>query len=379
VGGAAALALVALALLLTGAKLGGDSSDAASQARSVIEGNYYKPVDGQTLDRASIEGMTQALKHRYGDKFSRYYTPSQLRELHSHTSGEFSGVGLTVSQVKEGLRVATVFSHTPADRAGLARGDVITGVNGHSIKGLPIQVSTSRIKGRPGTTVRIRVRSATGGAVRWVTLERAAVRIPAADGSIRRVDGQRVGYLRFATFSQGAHAELQSTLERLYREGAQGIVLDLRGNGGGLLDEAVLSASLFVENGRIVSTESRTMGDHTYDATGDALDPHPIVVLINHDTASAAEILTAALEDHDLGTLVGTRTFGKGTVQEDFQLSGGGALHLTVAEYLTADGSSIAGKGIPPQIYAKDNPRTKPDEALRQGLAVLGRMLSTGR
>jgi carboxyl-terminal processing protease len=224
--------------------------------------------------------------------------------------------------------------------------------------------------------VRLKVVSRPGEA-RTVRLERASVQLPVAPGRIKRAAGHKAAYVRFVTFSEGSHGELRSTLERLYRRGAEGLVLDLRGNGGGLLNEAVLSASIFLNSGqRVVSTDSRTMGHKTYDAVGDPLDPRPTVVLINRDTASAAEILASALEDHGLATIVGTRSYGKGTFQEVIHLAAGGALDLTVGQYFTADGTSLAGKGIKPQVRAVDDPKTKPDEGLDRALQVLGAKLT---
>ena len=209
------------------------------------------------------------------------------------------------------------FPDTPAERAGLEEGDLIVAVDGKSIAGVSSEVSTARIKGPAGTEVELRIVPGDGGEPRDVTLERADVRIPAVDGTIRRTpDGDKVAYVRFATFSEGAHGELRDEIERLYRRGAEGLVLDLRGNGGGLLNEAVLSTSIFLEDGNVVSTRSRTQGDRDYPAVGDAIDPRPTVVLVNRDTASASEILTAALQQNDLAEVVGTRTYGKGTFQE---------------------------------------------------------------
>jgi carboxyl-terminal processing protease len=154
-------------------------------------------------------------------------------------------------------------------------------------------------------------------------------------------------------------------------------VLDLRDNGGGLLNEAVLSASLFLRQGElVVSTDSRTMGEREYEAGGEPLPRHPTVVLINRDTASAAEILASALGDHHLATIVGTRSFGKGTFQELIHLSAGGALDLTVGEYFTADGVSLAGKGIKPDVRAVDDPETPRDEGLQRALDLLAKRIA---
>jgi carboxyl-terminal processing protease len=363
------LALAAILSLVTDVFEGDD--DAVSQAREVIEANYFEPVEADQLEQASIDGMVRELRRHHDDRFSHYFSPEQLEEFEAATSGRFSGIGLTVSEVRRGLRVASVLPDTPARRAGIEEGDLITAVDGESIAGVPADVSTARIKGPPGTEVELRVISLTGPD-RELTVERASVRVPAVQGALRRTGDRRVAYVRFATFSEGAHGELRNTIERLVRRGAEGILLDLRGNGGGLLNEAVLSTSVFVEDGVIVSTRSRARGERDYDAVGDALEPRPTVVLINRDTASAAEILAAALASDDLATVVGTRSFGKGSFQEVIGLPAGGALDLTVGEYLTADGTSLAGDGLRPAVRAKDDPRTPADEGLERALRVLG-------
>lgn len=372
-GAVISLAIAALSSLLR------DEPSLADQAREVIEANYFREVDPEALEGASVRGMVQELRRRYDDRFSHYFGPKALEELNAATSGEFSGVGLTVSEVKPGLRVASVLPNTPAEDAGVKRGDVIVAVDGDSIAGKPADVSAARIKGPPGTEVELRVEPASGGQARDVTLDRADVRVPAVDGRIVRVGppGNRheVAYVRYATFSEGSHGELLDTIERLYNDGAEGLVLDLRGNGGGLLNEAVLSASVFIEDGVIVSTSSRASGDADYDAVGGAIEPRPTVVLINRDTASAAEILSAVLEDYGLATLVGTRTYGKNTVQEVLNLPAGGALDLTIGEYVTSEGKSLAGGGVKPDVAAKDDPRTRRDEGLAAGLDELDPLL----
>jgi carboxyl-terminal processing protease len=355
--------LAAAALIVVATGIAGSGDDLPDEARDVIKDTYYKPVGDGELDDAAVSGMVDELRRRYHDRFSHYFPPKDLAEFNTATSGRFSGVGLTVSEVKRGLRVASVLPDTPAERAGIQEGDVITAVDGKSIAGVPSQVSTGQIKGPAGTNVTLRVDPAGSAAPHTVELERADVRVPAVQGEIRRAGGTKVGYVSFFTFSEGAHAELRETVERLDRQGAEGLVVDLRGNGGGLLDEAVLSSSVFVEDGKVVTTRSRSQGNHTYTALGDAVEPRPTVVLINRDTASAAEILTAALEDHHLATVMGTRSFGKGVFQEVIHLDSGGALDLTVGEYFTPNGENLAGVGIEPQIHAADDPRTQPDEA----------------
>ena len=372
----AGLVLAALVAALTGVLDRDDDGDATREAVETVEDNYFEEVDARTLEDSSIDGMVRELRKRYEDRFSHYFTEDQLEEFEAATSGRFSGVGLTVNEVPRGLRVADVLPDTPAERSGIEPGDVIVAVDGESIAGVPSNVSTARIKGPAGTEVTLRLIPVDGAKAREVVVERADVRVPAVDGELRRVDGHDVAYVRFASFSEGAHGELRQTIERLYREGAEGLVLDLRANGGGLLNEAVLSTSVFVDEGTVVSTESRTQGERDYEAVGDAIDPRPTVVLVNRDTASAAEILAAALKNYDLATVVGTRTFGKGTFQEVIRLDEGGALDLTIGQYLTADGSSIAGEGVKPEVRTEDDPDTpSEDEALERALTVLQQRL----
>ena len=375
--GAGAVAALGVAALI--AAIAGDfsGSNLTSQASQVIRDEYFKPVKSSVLNDASVNGIIRELRKRYHDRFSHYLNPHQLRQFESLTSGRFSGVGLTVTGVKRGLRVASVLPRTPAQGAGIKEGDLITAVDGRSLAGVPTEVATGRIKGPPGTPIELRLVSGSGGATRNIRLKRASVPVPVAVGEIKRAGTSKVAYVSYATFSQGAHGELSSTLERLDRHGAQGLVLDLRGNGGGLLNEAVLSASLFLAKGQlVVSTDSRTMGHRDYDAIGNPLPQHPTVVLINHDTASAAEILASALEDHHLATIVGTRSFGKGTFQEVIHLAAGGALDLTVGQYFTANGISLANKGIKPDVRAVDDPKTSQDEGLRRALAVLAEKMA---
>ena len=351
---------------------GTQGQDATTQALEVIKDDYFHTVDEAGLENASISSIVSHLKQRYDDRFSHYLNPGDYERFKQ--GSRLSGVGIAVTEVPRGLRVATVYKHTPAREAGIQHGDVITAVNGQSIAGKDADAVTSRIRGPAGTEVTLTIAS-PDGAKRDVTLTRREVEIPQVSGRIETVDGEKVAYVRLAGFFPGAHGELRGEVEKLYERGAKGLILDLRGNGGGLLTEAVLVSSTFVPDGPIVSTHGRTQRTHSFDATGDALARHPMVVLINGDTASASEIVAAALEQSGTATVVGTTSFGKGTFQEVIPLDNGGALDLTVGEYLTRDGTSINGTGITPQVRAKDNPDTKPDEGLQQALQVLGQRL----
>jgi carboxyl-terminal processing protease len=352
--------------------LGDKAQDATAQAIDVIHDDYFHTVDKADLENASIASIIDHIKHRYHDHFSHYFTRDEYDRFKQGSS--LSGVGVAVNEVPRGLRVATVYKQTPAREAKIQPGDVITGVNGTSIAGKDADAVTSQIRGPAGTKVTLTIASKDGG-IRDVALTRREVDIPQVVGHIETVKGSKVGYVRLAGFFPGAHAELRKEVERLYEQGAQGLILDLRGNGGGLLTEAVLVSSIFVPDGVIVSTHGRTQHTRTFDATGDALPRHPMVVLINGDTASASEIVTAALEQSGVAKVAGTTSFGKGTFQEVIPLNNGGALDLTVGEYLTRNGTSINHIGIPPQVKAKDIPKTKPDEGIQGALRVLAPQL----
>ena len=340
----------------------------SDEAISVIEENYFRVPDPERLGQDSVSGMVEELRRRYDDRFSHYFDPKTLEDFEAQTSGQFQGVGLGVIEAKDGLRVTQVYQDTPAEAAGIDVGDVIVAADGEALRDLSAEAAAAKIKGEPGTSVMLQVRPRGTAQVRDVEVERAEVRIPAVRGELKRVGGRAVGYLQLATFSEGAHGELRAETERLYRRGAEGLVLDLRGNGGGLLNEAVLTSSVFVEDGLIVATEGRSTGRQEYDASGDALEPKPMAVLVDENTASAAEILTAALADYGLADVIGTRTYGKGTFQEVIQLENGGALDLTVGEYLTSEDISLAGKGIEPDIEVEFESETPVDEPLRRAL-----------
>jgi carboxyl-terminal processing protease len=333
-----------------------------------IEENFYKKVDTDKLDEQSLKGIVRSLD----DRFSHYLTPEEAKHLEQAVSGRFDGVGMNVQQNRRGLLVVTVFEGSPALKAGIRKGDVITAVDGKSIAGVASDVSTARIKGEPGTTVRLTVLHSGTKEPRTLDVKRARIEVPVAQDRLVTRGGAKLGVIELLSFSSGAHGRLRQKIDDLLDRGARGIVLDLRGNGGGLLREAVLVASVFIEDGTIVSTKGRTKPERDFDAEGDAIDDDvPLVVLVDRGSASASEIVTGALRDRERATVVGTRTFGKGVFQEIEPLSNGGVLDLTVGNYYLPDGESISRRGIKPQVAARDKPRTRRDEALPVALREL--------
>jgi carboxyl-terminal processing protease len=382
------IAVLVPVLLVTGIWLGGhpgvlpgfvrdrlvDDGDAQvyEEAVDIIKRDYYRDIKRDQLLDKSLGAAVKSLD----DQFSNYFSPQDYEDFQEVTQGQFSGVGMTVEETDHGLRVMTVYDGSPADKGGLEPGDVVTAVNGRSIAGDSSEASTARIKGPAGTRVRLTVKS--GKRERDVKLERAHVDIPVVETSMERRGARKIGHVHLAGFTSGAHGEVSKAVRKLLRQGADGIVLDLRDNGGGLLNEAVLVSSIFIAEGRIVSTKGRSRPERVYEATGGAIPASvPVAVLVNRQSASASEIVTGALQDRKRATVVGTRTFGKGVFQEIEQLSNGGALDITVGEYFLPSGRNIGGggvakgDGIAPDVKAVDDPKTKPDEALDEAVGVV--------
>ena len=334
-----------------------------------IEDGFYKDVDEDALNQASYKGIVRQLD----DRFSHYLTPEEAALFSESVSGRFEGVGMTVQEHPRGLLVATVFEGSPAEKAGIHKDDVITRVDGESIAGEPTDVSTAKIKGKPGTSVRLTV--LPGGVKRkrrTLEVERASIEIPIVQAELETHAGVEFANVRLLSFTSGVHGKLREEIDSLLDKGAQGIVLDLRGNGGGLLREAVLVSSVFIEDGTIVTTKGRRRAERVYEAEGDAVgEDVPIVVLVDRGSASASEIVTGALRDTRRGTIVGERTYGKGVYQEYEPLSNGGALDLTVGSYYLPDGEDISKTGIKPQVKARDRARTPQDEALPIAIETL--------
>jgi carboxyl-terminal processing protease len=316
------------------------------EALARISSDYYRPISKSQLSNASISGVVASLD----DRFSHYLTPKEFHEFNAPPS--FTGIGVVVGSDPQGLLIARVFDSSPAARAGLQGGEVIVAVNGRKLAGLSADAATALIKGLPGTDVELGIESpgrahTKHGVTRTVRITRAVISEPVVASAMRTVHGVKLGVVALAMFSPGAHGEVREAVEHKLHEGARGIVFDLRDNGGGLVEEAQLIASIFIPKGTIVTTRGRTQATETLTATGDAISPAiPVVVLVDANTASASEIVTAALQDYHRATIVGTHTFGKGVFQEEEPLSNGGALDITVGEYFTPNGRNLGGGGV---------------------------------
>ncbi|HLJ04565.1 MAG TPA: S41 family peptidase [Solirubrobacteraceae bacterium] len=350
---------------LRGAFFEQHDEDLVNRVLDMLTTQYYRPLKRGDLVNKSLSAMVASLN----DPYSHYFSPTDYAAFMNESNPHLSGIGVDVLLDPHGLRVVDVFPGSPAARAGLARGDVIVQVGRYSLANHSADYGSRLIKGPAGTQVTLTVQH--GGHKRVISIKRADIVVPVTAERMITYHGVRVGYLELTSFTEGCSIELRAQLEKALHAHAQALVLDLRENGGGLLDEAVNVASLFIADGTIVSTAGRAQPKQVYTARGGAIAPNlPMVVLVDRGTASAAEIVTGALHDRGRAKVVGTHTYGKGVFQEIEPLPGGGALDITVGEYFTPSGHNLGGggvregAGISPDIYALDNPKTTADEAL---------------
>jgi carboxyl-terminal processing protease len=319
-----------------------------AQAWNTIQDRYVNRAEIEQTDLAygAISGMMNSL----GDVgHSRFLTPQMAEQQRNFGQGEFEGIGVEV-QMRDGrLVIVAPIDNTPAAEAGLQPGDVIVAVDGEDVTGMALEDIVQRIMGPAGTEVTLRILDPDTGQTREVTLTRA--RIPLENVSWAQLPGTQVAHVRISAFSRGVTADLKNALNAIKDQGLSGIILDLRNNPGGLLDEAVGTASQFLEGGNVLLVrDAEGNVDPVPVEDGGLASELPLVVLINEGSASASEIVAGALQDQDRATLVGQTTFGTGTVLSTFRLSDGSALLLATEEWLTPAGRVIWRKGIEPGV-----------------------------
>jgi carboxyl-terminal processing protease len=332
----------------------------------LISSDYYRKVNTQGLLNVGLESAVASLD----DPYSHYYPPAGFRQFQQITNPQVAGIGVETATkpVDGGLEISDAIQGSPAAKAGLRRGDVIVAVGATSLRNKTVNADANLIRGKAGTPVQLTYVRA--GKSHKVTITRADVSVPVAASELVHYRGKAIGYLEFTQFAQGSAAELKTQVQKMLKAGAQGLVLDLRDNPGGLLAQAIGVASLFIKQGTIVTTRGRNQPTTVYTALGDAIATKiPMVVLVNRDTASSAEIVTGALKDHRRATIVGTNTYGKGVFQQLMPLPAGAWLDITVGEYYTPNGQNLGGggvkegKGITPNVYV--NPHGKGPSAFK--------------
>ena len=322
-----------------------------------IRSSYVEEVDDKTLFNNAIKGMLNSL-----DPHSAYLQEEDFSDLQENTSGKFGGRGIEVGMENGLVRVITPIDDTPAQRAGIRAGDLIVSLDGEPVMGLSLSDAVELMRGEPGTPITLEVRRKGEAELLSFTIERAEIKV--ASVRTEMLDGE-IGYVRLTQFQENTGIELQEAL-RAWQNGSDlnGLILDMRNNPGGVLQAAVVVVDTFISEGLIVYTEGRShMSDVRYEARKDTLVPDiPIVVLINGGSASASEIVAGALQDHSRAVIVGTQSFGKGSVQTVLPVSETAAVKLTTARYFTPDGRSIQAQGIVPDIVVEQSEVTPSEQ-----------------
>jgi carboxyl-terminal processing protease len=343
---------------------GGDGSsapDVISQAYEAIISSAVDAPSAEAIARGAVKGMIGALKNS-DDAYAYFYSPRAYRDFQQLTTGKFSGIGVWLKIKDEQLEIVSVLPGTPALAAGLKRGDVIAEVDGKTLGGLtPAEsdAAVNLIKGPEGTKVSLEVKR--GAQTLSFDITRAEIVLP---NLTSRITEDGLGYIQLLGFARDAGEQVRAEVKELTDKGAEGIILDLRDNGGGLFPEAISVSSVFIEDGPVVIYRDGGEEDVTYDAEGSAFEDLPLVVLVNEGTASASEIVAGALQDRDRAVVVGVQTYGKGSVQEVVPLPDDSAFKLTTAAYLTPSGRDINGKGIAPDVKVEGTPAVQYDRAV---------------
>jgi len=321
-----------------------------------IRSDYVEKPDEQKLVEAAINGMLGSL-----DPHSSYMDAKSFRDMQVQTRGEFGGLGIEVTQEDGLIKVVTPIDDTPASRAGILSGDIITAIDDENVQGLSLNQAVDKMRGAPNTSVVLKILRGANKEPQDIKLTRAVIQIK----SVREhQEGDDVGYIRITQFNEqtfdGVHNAILKFQSEIPADKFKGYILDLRNNPGGLLDQSIAVANCFLDRGEIVSTRGRNAEESMrYNARpGDLSKGKPVVILINGGSASASEIVAGALQDHKRATILGTRSFGKGSVQTIIPLGqNNGAVRLTTARYYTPSGRSIQAKGIDPDtIVLQDVP-----------------------
>ena len=325
---------------------------------------YYQDVDKDEAMNSAISGMMSYL----GDKYSTYMDDDQTNSLNDMLAGTYNGIGVLLNQDRV---IEEVFDNSPALSAGIVKGDIIVGINGEDVSGKDINEITSMIKNHNG---KITLKIKREEEIKDITVEVKNINKPALSYSVEEFNNKKLGYIQIQTFSQTLAEQVKQTLNKIEKDNISGLIIDLRGNGGGYLNAATDTASLFLEKGKVIySLENKNSIDTTKDET-DEKRSYPIVVLVNEGTASASEILAGALKDSYGATIVGKKSYGKGKVQQVKNLKDGSTVKYTTARWLRPNGECVDGVGIIPdyeiEIEVVDE-TTVVDTQLKKAIEVL--------
>ena len=329
----------------------------------IIESHYAENVDKNAIFDGALKGMVSTL----GDKHSTYLGGDLYKDFSAQMSGTYAGIGVYIASTDEGILIAGVMEGSPAEEAGLQRGDILVSIDGTSVEGYQLEDVSKNIRGPVDTSVDLVVRR--DGEEQSFTVQRRQIHVPTVAGKM--VDGTDVGYIRVAVFSDGTADDFTKEFTKLREQGMNKLILDLRDNPRGIVEQAVGVASNFVPpNSTIVSYTEQDGKVDQYTAQGTD-DPIPIVVLVNENSASASEIVAGAVQDMKLGPIVGVKTYGKGTVQGVFPVDSASAVKVTVAKYRTTNGREIDGVGIEPDVVVPLTPSDPEDSQFEKALEII--------
>ena len=307
--------------------------------------NYVEEIDEKKALEAAMNGMLESL-----DPHSSYLNEEEMKEFTDKSHGSFGGLGIQITADRGVIRIISPIDDTPAARAGLKSGDLITHIDDEQGGGLTLNQAGKKMKGRPGTKVRLTIVQ-SGAEPKTITLKRDIIKVKSVKFS-EKGEKKNVGYIRISDFGAETTRELKDAIKNLEKKKVAGYVLDLRNNPGGYLTAAINVSDAFLDEGEIVSTRGRKKDDidRSNATPGDQTGGKPVVVLINHGSASASEIVAGALQDNHRAGIMGSQSFGKGSVQQQKPLGDGTSIHLTIARYYTPSGKSIQGEGITPDV-----------------------------
>lgn len=317
----------------------------------VARDSFVEEADEKKMLEAAMNGMLGAL-----DPHSSYLSADDFKEFNDKSHGEFGGLGIQITSDRGAVRVISPIDDTPAEKAGIKAGDYITHIDDEQVFDMTLNQAVKKMKGRPGTKVKLTIIS-EGKEPRTLTLKRAIIKVDSVKSEVKSLadsgeDAEKIGYIRISDFGATTSKELNEAIKKLEKKDVIGYVLDVRNNPGGYLTAAIDVADAFLDGGEIVSTRGKEKTDieRVYAKKGDLTNGKPIVVLINHGSASASEIVAGALQDNGRGLVMGSQSFGKGSVQQQKPLGDGTAIHITIARYYTPSGHSIQGEGITPDV-----------------------------
>jgi carboxyl-terminal processing protease len=340
-----------------------------------VRAEYVEPVADKDLIENALNGMLTGL-----DPHSNYMNAKSFRDMQVQTRGEFGGLGIEVTQDNGFIKVITPIDDTPASRAGIKTGDLILALDGQSVQGLTLNDAVDKMRGTPNSKIKLTIKREGVDTPLELALMREVIKIQVVKSHL---EGNDIGYIRLTSFSEQTDSGLRKAYAQLKDQAGDhlhGLILDLRNNPGGLLDQAVAVGDDFINEGEIVSTRARHPEDsQRWNAKGgDITGGLPVVVLINGGSASASEIVAGALQDHRRAVLVGTRSFGKGSVQTVIPLPGNGAMRLTTARYYTPSGRSIQGLGIVPDVEVQETRTEQPHFGPEREADLKGALRNTG-